>query len=87
MHELGGDHLADVSLNGQLFDHDTNNRKVDRHRDGYANRSGTAYAFLSFVCYLLRAGFMASSCERAQRSERNRALADHARRFCRTPIG
>ena len=52
-HEFGGSHLADVSLNGQLRDHDPNRllenearKKVERYRDGYANRNGTTYAFL-----------------------------------------
>ena len=44
-HEFGGSQLADVSLNGQLRDHDPirlleneARKKVDRYRDGYANR-------------------------------------------------
>ena len=52
-HEFGSSHLADVSLNGQLRDHDPNRllenearKKVERYRDGYANRNGTTYAFL-----------------------------------------
>ena len=51
-HEFGGNHLADVSLNSQLRDHDPNllleneaRKKVDRYRDGYANRNGTTYTF------------------------------------------
>jgi hypothetical protein len=46
--EFGGSHLADVSLNGQLRDHDPNRpleneagKKVERYRDGYANRTST----------------------------------------------
>jgi hypothetical protein len=52
-HEFGGSHLADVSLNGQLRDHDPTRllenearKKVERFRDGYANRYGTTFAFL-----------------------------------------
>jgi hypothetical protein len=65
MHEIGGSHLADVrlslknaeglnlSLNGQLRDHEPNllleneaRKKVEHYRDGYANRHGTTFAFL-----------------------------------------
>ena len=52
-HEFGGSNLACVSLNGQLRDHDPNwlleneaRKKVERYRDGYANRHGTTFAFL-----------------------------------------
>ena len=53
--EFDGSHIADVSLNGQLRDHDPNRllenearKKVERYLDGYryANRHGTTYAFL-----------------------------------------
>ena len=52
-HEFGGSHLADVSLNGQLRDHDPNRllenearKKVERYRDERANRHGTTVALL-----------------------------------------
>jgi hypothetical protein len=56
IHEFCGNHLADVSRNGQLRDPDVNKlfenvarTKVARYRNAYANRSGTSYAFLPCV--------------------------------------
>ena len=48
-HEFGRSHLADVSLNGQLREHDPNRlleNEVDRYKDGYSNRNGITDAFL-----------------------------------------
>ena len=53
IHEFCGNHLADVSRNGQLRDPDVDRllekaarTKVARYRDAYANRPGTTFAFL-----------------------------------------
>ena len=56
IHESCGNHLADVSRDGQLRDPDVKSSsrtrartKVARYRNAYANRSGTTYAFLPCV--------------------------------------
>jgi hypothetical protein len=61
IHEFCGNHLVDVSRNGQLRDPDVNKllqnaarTKAARYRDGYANRPGTTDAFLP--------GVMSTSC-------------------------
>ena len=55
-HEFGGNHMVDVSLNGQLRHakpdtllEATARRKVRRYREAYATRAGVSYAFLPCV--------------------------------------
>ena len=67
----GNHHLADVSSNGQLCDPEVNKllenaaRTVALHRDAYANRLGTTYAFLP--CVRSTSELDSSSFQRDQR--------------------
>ena len=56
IHEFGGNHMADVSLNGALRHAQPDKlldaaarTKVNRYREAYATRSGVSYAFLPCV--------------------------------------
>ena len=58
IHEFGGNHMVDVSLNGKLRHAQPDKllesaarTKVHRYREAYATRSGITYAFLP--CCLL----------------------------------
>ena len=56
IHEFGGNHMADVSLNGSLRNAQPDKvletaapTKVRRYREAYATRPGVTYAFLPCV--------------------------------------